>query len=136
MHSDMPTDTTDEHARRFVDALQSLERDGESTLEAMVALFSPDATLTNAALKQAHTVRAGHDGVRAFWSEYARTFRGAHTTFRQVTLSDNAVGLFWSTRGAGTASPLDYDGATLLELDDGGAIARFHGYYDTRELTV
>lgn len=138
----MPSENTEETARRFIEALQALERDGEPRVEAMVALFGEGATLTNAALKQAGAVRQGRDGARAFWSEYARTFLGARTTFAQVTHSDRAIGLFWSTSGpetdsrGGKVAALDYDGATLIELDEAGAIAHFHGYYDTRELTL
>ena len=132
--------TTEQTARRFIDALHALEQDGESRLETMVALFADTATITNAALKQAGHVREGRDGAERFWTDYVATFRGAATEFHQVTLGDKAVGLFWTTRGgtAGGDTRLDYDGATLLELDgsDDGRIVRFSGYYDTRALTA
>ena len=136
----MNTARSDQAARRFIEALHAIERDGEAALEPMVAMFADSAVITNAALKQADHVREGREGATRFWTDYAATFRGARTEFHQVTVGDNAAGLFWTTRGArvGGDASLDYDGATLLELDGGddGRIVRFTGYYDTRALTA
>lgn len=138
------TSASEPFARRFIDALHGLERDGQAGLDAMVALFSDSARISNAAMKQAGNVREGRDGAARFWSDYAATFEGASTEFHRVTLGGDAIGLFWTTRGAkavGDGARLDYDGATLLELDgsgsgDSGLIVRFTGYYDTRALSA
>lgn len=120
----------------FAEALHAVERRDEGALERIMAHFSPEARLTNAALKQAQHDRSGLEGVRAFWEAYQQTFREAHTEFIEVTSSERAAGLFWTTRGVDARGEgLDYDGVTLLVFDEDGKITHFRGYYDTRELT-
>ena len=124
-------------ARRFVDALHALERDGESALEAMVALFDAQATVANAALDLAGDERAGAEGVRRFWADYCRSLAGAETAFHAVTVAPDAVGLFWTSRLAGAPPGGGYEGATLLRLGPGAGagVVAMRGYYDTRALT-
>lgn len=120
----------------FVEALHAVERHDEGALERMMAYFSPQARLTNATLKQAHEDRSGPEGVRAFWESYQQMFREAHTEFLELTSSERAAGLFWTTRGVDARGErIDYDGVTLLIFDADGKITHFRGYYDTRELT-
>ncbi len=125
------------HAQQFIDALHALEQgSSENDVEALAALFSDDAHLTNAALRLAGDERRGHDAVRHFWSEYKRTVGRAYSEFHQITTSEEAAGLFWTTRitsndGGQNAS---YDGTSLLVFDEAGKIRFFQGYYDTREL--
>lgn len=75
-------------AQQFIDALHALEQGGENEVDGLVALFSDDAQLTNAALDLAGDKRNGQDGVRRFWTEYKSTVGEAFSTFHHVT-SDN-----------------------------------------------
>lgn len=131
----MDQQQTRDLAQTFIDALHTLEQGSVDDVDALVALFSDDARLINAALKLAGDERRGQDGARSFWQEYRRTFGEAYSEFFQVTTSDDAAGLFWTTKGTGNdGQPMEYDGVSLLVFDDQGKIARFRGYYDTREL--
>jgi hypothetical protein len=102
-----------------------------------VGLFSDGARLTNPPLRLAGDERQGRDGARRFWEEYHRTLGLARSEFEQITVNERAAGLFWTTRLQGETSggpDVAYDGASLLVFDDQGAITRFAGYFDTREL--
>lgn len=123
-------------AQQFIDALHILEHGSADDVDAIVALFSDDAKLINAALKLAGEERRGTEGARTFWSEYRRTFGDAHSEFFQITANDESAGLFWTTKGTGNdGQPMEYDGVSLLVFDDAGKITLFRGYYDTRELS-
>lgn len=122
-------------AQAFIDALHTLEEGDEHATDAIVGLFSEEARLINAALKLSHQERRGRDGAQEFWREYRRTFGTARSEFSNVTVSDDAAGLFWTTKGTGSdQQPIEYDGASLLHFDDQGKIVLFRGYYDTREI--
>lgn len=122
--------------RQFTEALHAVDRHEEGAVERMVGLYSPEARLTNASLKQAGEERRGHDGVRAFWEAYQATFREASTEFFKLTGGEDSAGLFWTTRGTDAqGDPMSYDGVSLLVFDDQGKITLFRGYYDTRELS-
>ena len=123
-------------AEQFIEALHALEQGQEGALERMVGMFSGDARLTNAALKQSGREHSGQDGARTFWAAYRDTFGEVRSEFFQVTSNDQSAGLFWTTRGTDRAgAPLEYDGVSLLVFDDAGKISLFRGYYDTRDLT-
>jgi ketosteroid isomerase-like protein len=123
-------------AQQFIAALHTLEQGSDQDVEQLVALYSDDARLVNAALKLAGQERSGQDGARQFWSEYRRTFGEAFSDFYQVTVNEQAAGLFWTTKGTGNdGQPMEYDGVSLLVFDDQGKISLFRGYYDTRELS-
>ena len=123
--------------QEFAEALHAVDRHEAGAIEQMVARFSPEARLTNAALKQAHEERVGTDGVRAFWEAYQATFKEAQTEFFELTSSESAAGLFWTTRATnGRGEQLSYDGATLLCFGEDGKIALMRGYFDTRELSL
>jgi ketosteroid isomerase-like protein len=123
-------------AQQFIDALHTLEQGSDQDVDQLVALYSDDARLVNAALKLAGQERSGQDGAREFWSEYRRTFGEAFSEFYQVTVNEQAAGLFWTTKGTGNdGQPMEYDGVSLLVFNDQGKIALFRGYYDTRELS-
>jgi hypothetical protein len=133
----MADDTGKDLAQRFIEALRSIESEGHGAVDSMASLFAEGATLANPALDQTHAKRQGRDGARAFWNAYADAFTGATTEFSHVTIGDNAIGLFWTTRGGSSEpghQPLSYAGATLLEHDDAGLITGFRGYYDTQAL--
>lgn len=122
-------------AQQFIDALHELEQGSEKHVEGLVALYSDNAKLTNAALKLAGKERRGQDGAREFWTEYRRTFKDICSDFAQITTSEEAAGLFWTAKGTGMGGEaVEYDGVTLLEFDSGGKIKQFRGYYDTRAL--
>lgn len=132
----MDTQRTLELGQQFTEALHAVDRRDEGAIERMVALFSPDARLTNASLKLANEERSGHAGVRSFWENYQASFQRAETEFFEVTGSERAAGLFWTTRGAdATGEPIEYDGVSLLIFGDDDTISMFRGYYDTRELS-
>ena len=123
-------------AQQFIDALHTLEQGDVQDVDQLVGLYSDEARLVNAALKLAGQERTGQDGARQFWTEYRRTFGEAFSEFYQVTVNDQAAGLFWTTKGTGNdGQPMEYDGVSLLVFDDQGKIKLFRGYYDTRELS-
>lgn len=123
-------------AQQFIDALHTLEQGDVEQVDQLVGLYSDDARLVNAALKLAGQERTGQEGTRQFWTEYRRTFGEAYSDFYQVTINDQAAGLFWTTKGTGNnGQPMEYDGVSLLVFDDQGKIKLFRGYYDTRELS-
>lgn len=127
---------TRELAQAFAEALHGVDRREEGAIERMVANYSPEARLTNAALKLAGEERNGPEGARAFWEQYQNSFREASTEFFELTASERGAGLFWTTRGTDAAGDaFTYDGVTLLIFDDAGRIVLFRGYYDTRELS-
>jgi ketosteroid isomerase-like protein len=127
-------------ADKFIDALHQLEKGADNTeqaLNAIADLYADDATLTNAALRLTNEERRGRDQIRAFWADYKRTLGDSYSDFHQVTVNDQAAGLFWVTRGQGANGQHDavhYDGTTLLVFGNDGKITHFHGYYDTRQL--
>lgn len=132
----MEIQRTIELGRQFAEALHAVDRRDEGAVEQMAALFSPRARLLNAALKLAGEERTGQEGARAFWEQYQGSFQELATEFFEITGSERAAGLFWTTRGRDAAGePVEYDGVTLLVFAEDGAIELFRGYYDTRELT-
>jgi ketosteroid isomerase-like protein len=123
-------------AQAFIAALHALEDGDEAQADGVVALFAPDAVLTNAALQRQGDERDGQGDVLAFWHNYRRAFGRARSEFHHITTDDSAAGLFWTTRGTyRDGAPLQYDGVSLLEFDAQGKIARFQGYFDTRQLS-
>jgi ketosteroid isomerase-like protein len=123
-------------AQQFIDALHTLEQGGPDDVDALVALYSANAVLVNAALKLAGEQRTGPDGARQFWTEYRKTFGAALSEFAQITVNDQSAGLFWTTKGTGNdGQPMEYDGVSLLVFDVDGKIKLFRGYYDTREIS-
>ena len=124
-------------AQQFIDALHALEQGGENDANALAALFSDDAHLTNAALRLAGVERRGRDAISHFWREYKRTVGAAYSEFHQITGNAQAAGLFWTTKltgDDGLSQSATYDGTSLLVFDESGKIRFFQGYYDTREL--
>lgn len=123
-------------AQQFIEALHTLEQGDAENVDQLAGMYSDDARVINAALKLAGQERTGQDGARQFWTEYRRTFGEAYSDFYQVTINDQAAGLFWTTKGTGNdGQPMEYDGVSLLVFDDQGKIKLFRGYYDTRELS-
>src|SRR5688572_27009778 len=111
-------------AQQFIDALHELEvtqTDVENTdaVDNLVALFSPEARLTNAALSQSGRELQGHEAIRGFWSDYRRAVVPGKSNFHSITTNERSAGLFWTTEGTGPdGQDIKYDGATFLEFDD------------------
>jgi ketosteroid isomerase-like protein len=126
-------------AEEFIEALHALENaetGSDELLDGLAELYAQDARLTNSALRLTNEEMAGQDAIRTFWDEYKKTVGKANSVFHQVTVSGEAVGLFWVTEGITTPDqpePRSYDGSTLLVFDEAGKIRHFQGYYDTHQ---
>ena len=132
----MDLQRTLELAKEFSQALHAVDRREQGAIERIAGMYSPEARITNAALKLAGEERNGLDGARVFWEQYQNSFREASTAFFELTCSERGAGLFWTTKGTDAAGDsFSYDGVSLLVFDDEGRITLFRGYYDTRELS-
>lgn len=48
-----------------------------------------------------------------------------------------SAGLFWRPAGTNAhGQPLQYEGVSLLELNEDGKIARFNGFFDSKQITM
>jgi ketosteroid isomerase-like protein len=114
----------------FIAALGKLEASHE--VEAIVSTFTEDCKLGNAATPKRFS---GRDGAREFWRQYRDTFGEMKSTFRNVIATEDRVALEWATEGTIHAGAvISYEGVSILELE-GGAIKRFHAYFDSKELS-
>ena len=131
---------THEKAQEFINALHALEKasgEAQSEVDAIAALYAPDAKLTNAALKLVGEERTGSDAIRTFWADYKKTLGLAYSEFHHIAAGENTAGLFWVTKASapnGNENAVHYDGSTLLAFNDDGKISFFQGYYDTAQL--
>ncbi|MFY1827423.1 nuclear transport factor 2 family protein [Myxococcus fulvus] len=118
-----------ERAQRFVEALSSLEEDGD--LEGLVALFSDDAHVSNVASSR---VFKGKEGARQFWREYKATLRRVKSSFRNMIEAGDRVALEWESHGtAQNGAAVAYEGVSIIEWD-GEHIRRFYAYFDPHAL--
>lgn len=116
---------TGRHAQNFMDALHGLEKDG--SMDRLVEMFSDHAELRSPAQERTHR---GKEGAKAFWDAYQRSFEEIHSDFRNVTESDDAVILEWTSRGRlASGSTIEYDGVSVVEHQD-DQIRRFRTYFD------
>jgi len=114
----------------FNAALGKLEASHE--VEAIVSTFAEDCMLGNAATPR---LFSGREGAREFWSQYRDTFGEMKSTFRNVIATEDRAALEWATEGTIHAGAvISYEGVSILELE-GGAIKRFHAYFDSKELS-
>jgi limonene-1,2-epoxide hydrolase len=114
----------------FIAALGRPEASHE--VEALVSTFAEDCKLGNAATPRRFN---GREGAREFWRQYRDTFGEMKSTFRNVITTENRAALEWATEGTIHAgSMVSYEGVSILELE-GGAIKRFHAYFDSKELS-
>jgi ketosteroid isomerase-like protein len=126
-----------EIADRFITELRAIEDGDASGVERIVELFADNAELTNPLIEREGTSRSGRDQIADFWREYNTTFKNIHSEFFDITASEHSAGLFWRSAGTNaTGQPLEYEGVSLLVLDEAGKIARFKGYFDSRQITV
>jgi ketosteroid isomerase-like protein len=122
-------------ADRFIDHLAQLENGAADAAGQLAAMFADDAELTNPAIQHKVPARRGRDDIQRFWQSYRAGFRDLHSEFVEVLSSDHAAGLFWKTKGVNAkGQPVSYDGVSLLTFDANGKIARFQGYYDSRQI--
>ncbi len=114
----------------FIAALGKLEASHE--VEAIVSTFAEDCKLGNAVTPKRFS---GREGAREFWRQYRDTFGEMKPTFRNVIATENRVALEWVTEGTiHDGAVISYEGVSVLELE-GGAIKRFHAYFDSKELS-
>ncbi|TFW27860.1 nuclear transport factor 2 family protein [Massilia horti] len=124
-------------AQHFIGQLQRLEQGEPAAIDGIAEMFAEDASLTNPFLEQLGRERVGRDEIKAFWRAYRGTFGTVHSEFGEITCGDHTAGLFWHSDGTGPdGQPIVYDGATLLEFDPDGKIARLRGYFEPDKLRV
>jgi ketosteroid isomerase-like protein len=124
-------------AERFIAELHRIEEGDAAGVDRMVDMFADDAELTNPLIERDDSSRNGRDQIAEFWREYRTTFKNIRSEFFDRTASDHSAGLFWRSKGTNaTGQPLEYEGVSLLTLDENGKIARFNGYFDSRQITM
>lgn len=117
------------HAQQFMEALHRLEE--QNDVQGMVELFDDAAELSNPTAPSPHH---GRDGARHFWQAYRGAFQEIHSDFRNVADADGVALLEWSSHGrAIDGSPVEYDGVSVVEFDD-GKVRRFRAYFDPNAL--
>ena len=117
-------------AQRFIDALYTLENDGD--VEGIAALYTAEAEVSNPMDAEPHR---GQEGAREFWSKYRQSFERVHSEFRNVVESDDAALLEWRSDGRTAAGEdFSYDGVSVLEFTE-DRISRFRAYFDPHTLT-
>lgn len=123
-------------ADRFIAEVHRVEEGDAGGIDNLVEMFADNAELTNPIIEHDGGNRTGRDEITEFWREYSTTFGKLHSEFFDVTASDHSAGLFWRTSGTDASGrPLEYEGVSLLMFDDAGKIARFKGYFDSRQMT-
>lgn len=118
--------------QQFIDALQSLEQQGD--VDRIASLFADNAEMTNPHL---HEPMRGSEGARRFWSEYRDAFGDIRSSFKATIESENTSVLEWVSDGTMRANgkPFCYGGVTILEWS-GDRVSRFATYFDTQPLRV
>ncbi|MES2535964.1 MAG: nuclear transport factor 2 family protein [Pseudomonadota bacterium] len=123
-------------ADRYIAGLHRVEKGDAARIDNLVDLFADNAELTNTIIERDGSSRCGRAEIAEFWRKYRAAFGDIHSEFSEVTASDHSAGLFWRSVGTGTAGqPLAYEGVSLLVFNDAGKIARFKGYFDSRQMT-
>jgi ketosteroid isomerase-like protein len=116
-------------AQSFIDALKTLEEDGD--VGPIAALFAPDADVENPLVEHKSE---GPDGAREFWTSYRSAFETIASEFRQVIESDDVAALEWISTGALKAGgDFRYGGVSVLEFGEDG-ITAFRSYFDPGKL--
>ena len=117
--------TATERTQAFMDALQTLESNGEP--DTIVALFTDDATLE----RLTHKKYEGKADAEKFWGEYLEPFNNVSTEFYNVTEDDDGAVLEWESQGelkGGHA--IHYKGVSSLSFDE-DKVGSFRTYYDS-----
>jgi ketosteroid isomerase-like protein len=119
-----------EKARQFIDALHSLERDGD--VSELVGLFAEDCEITNVLSER---VFRGRDGARLFWCDYRSYFTELDSEITNVVQSGDRIALEWVSHGTNLrGAPVTYDGITMLQMKN-GRVHRFHAYFNPAVLS-
>lgn len=122
-------------ADSFITRLHHLEAGDPAGVNEIVDMFADDAELSNPIIERDGSNRRGRAGIEQFWREYGSVFGNIHSEFIDVTASDHSAGLFWKSQGTDPSGrPLEYEGVSLLMLDDNGKIKQFKGYFDSRQI--
>lgn len=120
---------TTQPAQSFIDALHSLEADGDPG--PLVERYADDCEVEN--ITGMSRLR-GRDGARRFWTEYRELFDAVRSTFRNVIVADGRAALEWTVEGtARKGDAVEYEGVTILEFRD-DRIARSMTYFDPGRL--
>lgn len=124
-------------ADRFIEQLHRLEDGDPLVAEQIADMFADDAELTNSVMEREGGARRGRGEIAEFWRQYVSAFGDIRSDFYDVTTSDHSAGLFWKSTGKSpSGEALSYDGVSLLAFDDEGKIARFQGFFDSRQLSL
>jgi hypothetical protein len=117
-------------AQAFADALTQLEQDRD--VDAFVEkVFAPDPELHRPELAHG-AVERGRDGAVRFWQQYLGQFEQIRSTFHRVVDGGPLGVLEWVGEGVLTGgAPVTYEGVSVLDVDDAGAVVRFATWYDT-----
>ena len=115
-----------EMTERFMRTLQEMEQSGDT--RAMVDLFTEGAELHRLTGDEN---AAGREGVQKFWQEYLSAFQKIRSRFTNVIEADNTAVMEWVSRAEPkTAEPFEYEGVSIIEVEN-GKVARFRTYYDS-----
>ncbi len=118
---------TDSPAQLFADALQEVEKSGDTS--ALLERFTDDAELVRPEANGSHVA---DDDASAFWDSYLSQFSEIATEFIHQEEGDSQAWLEWVSRGKlSTGRSIEYRGVSLLTLGDEGKVRRFATYYDT-----
>lgn len=112
-------------AKRFIDALHTLERDRD--VEPMAALYADGAEVGN--VVSLHEFK-GPEGAREFWSRYRESFGEIESTFRNEIETEKRAALEWTSAGTTPGGGrFEYDGVTILEFE-GDEVTRFRAFFN------
>ncbi len=118
---------SDSPAQLFADALQEVEKSGDTT--PLLERFADGAQLLRPEANDSHV---SDDDAAAFWDSYLSQFDEIATEFTHVEDGDPQAWLEWVSRGKlSTGRSIEYRGVSLLSLADDGKVRRFATYYDT-----
>ena len=115
--------------RRFMDALDTLERYGD--VDYIVSLFGELCDVGNAVSRNAFI---GRDGAREYWTTYRAWFREVGSSFHNVIAQDGRSAIEWSSTGTSMKGHhVRYEGVSILEFQD-DHIQRFRAYFNPEAL--
>ena len=115
-----------EMTERFMRTLQEMEQSGDT--RAMVDLFTDGAELHRLT---GDANAAGREGVQKFWQEYLSAFQKIRSRFTNVIETGSTAVMEWvSTAEPESAEPFEYEGVSIIEVEN-GKVTRFRTYYDS-----
>ena len=115
-----------EMTERFMRTLQEMEQSGD--IRAMVELFNERAELHRLTGDEN---AAGREGAEKFWQEYLSAFQKIRSRFTNVIENGSTAVMEWVSKAEPeTAEPFEYEGVSIIEVED-GKVTRFRTYYDS-----